>query len=51
MISHIEKGKSGEELAIAYLMEKKFKILCSNCRLSRYEIDIIDEKNNVLKLI
>jgi putative endonuclease len=51
MIPHIEKGKSGEQLAIEYLTDKKFRIICSNWRFSRYEIDIIAEKDNVIHFI
>jgi putative endonuclease len=51
MILHTEKGKSGEQLAVAYLLEKKFRILFCNWRVSRYEIDIIAEKNDVIHFI
>lgn len=51
MILHTEKGKSGERLAEAYLIKKNFSIICSNWRFSRYEVDIIAEKNNILHFI
>ena len=51
MIPHIEKGKSGEELAVAYLIQKNYKVIYSNWRFSHYEIDIIAEKDNVIHFI
>jgi putative endonuclease len=51
MILHTEKGKSGEQLAAAYLIEKNFKITYCNWRFSHYEIDIIAEKNDVIHFI
>ena len=51
MIPHVEKGKSGEQLAIEYLTDKDFIIICSNWRFSHYEIDIIAEKNGVIHFI
>ena len=51
MIPHIEKGKSGEELAVAYLIQKNYKVIYSNWRFSHYEIDIISEKDNVSQFL
>ena len=51
MILHTEKGKSGEQLAVAYLIEKNFRIIFCNWRFSRYEIDVIAEKNGVIHFI
>ena len=36
-----EKGKAGEEVAVSFLKKKKYKILETNWRFHRDEIDII----------
>ena len=51
MIVHLEKGKSGVELATAYLAKNEFQLLCCNWRFSRYEIDIVAVKNEVIHFI
>ena len=45
--NHLETGTIGEELAVTYLLEKKFQILDRNWRCKHFEIDIIatHEKN------
>lgn len=43
-----KKGRLGEDLAVKYLLEKGFKIIERNKRVSRYEIDIIGTKEGVL---
>ncbi|ADY56585.1 UPF0102 protein yraN [Syntrophobotulus glycolicus DSM 8271] len=45
-----ELGKKGEELAAAYLIEQKMKILCRNYRCPRGEIDMIagDGENTIV---
>ena len=48
---HLEKGKSGEELASAYLTKNDFELMCSNWRFRRYEIDIVAVKDNVIHFI
>jgi putative endonuclease len=48
---HIHTGKKGESLAAEYLLQKGFTILHSNWRWSRYEIDIIAIKDNILHFI
>ncbi len=40
-------GKEGEEIALAYLIKKKYKILAKNYRSGRAEIDIIASKDDV----
>jgi putative endonuclease len=40
-MNHITIGKRGEELAVAYLRDKNYKIYDQNIRLGRDEIDII----------
>jgi putative endonuclease len=51
MVPHIAKGKSGEQLAIEYLADKNYNIISSNWKFSRYEIDVIAEKNGVIHFI
>ncbi len=51
MSNHIETGKTGEDLAVAWLMQQGFEILHRNWRYSYYEIDIIAKKENYLHFI
>ena len=44
-------GKSGEEIALNYLKNKKYKVLEKNFRLFRGEIDIIVQKRNILVFV
>jgi putative endonuclease len=41
MAEHNETGKKGEEIAVKYLKDKGYKILETNWRLGKNEIDII----------
>jgi putative endonuclease len=36
-----EAGRSGEDLALKYLISKKYKLIERNYRAGRYEIDLI----------
>ena len=51
MAKHINLGIKGEELAIAFLKKKQYKILEINWRYSRAEIDIIAKDGDVLVFI
>ena len=51
MALHNLLGKTGEDLAAAYLAEKGYEILHRNWRSSHYEIDIIALKENVLHFV
>lgn len=51
MAGHIRLGQSGEQLAAEFLLSKGYHILHRNWRHSRYEIDIIAEKNGVLHIV
>ncbi len=51
MANHNDTGKEGEALAGKYLREIGFDILHTNWRYSRYEIDIIAVKDNILHFI
>ena len=48
MAEHNEKGKIGEELAKEYLNSHGYKIIHTNWRTRRYEVDIIAQKDNFL---
>ena len=41
MAKHNETGDAGEKIALAYLKKKGFKILETNRRIERWEIDLI----------
>lgn len=43
-----KKGRLGEQLAVKYLLGKGFCIIAQNCRVGRYEIDIIASQNDKL---
>jgi len=51
MASHNQLGKEAEEMAVNYLAKKGYEILRCNWRYSRYEIDIIAIKNELLRII
>ena len=51
MASHNQLGKEAEEMALSYLVRNGYKILHCNWRYSYYEIDIIAEKNDLLRII
>jgi putative endonuclease len=51
MASHTKLGKEAEQMAVNYLSGKGYQILHCNWRYSRYEIDIIAIKNELLRII
>jgi putative endonuclease len=51
MSHHIDTGRLGETLGAGYLQQNGFMIIHLNWRYSRYEIDIIATKNNILHFI
>jgi putative endonuclease len=51
MALHNEFGKEAEQMAVNYLAESGYEILHCNWRYSRYEIDIIAKKNELLRII
>ncbi len=51
MPNYITSGKTGENLAVLYLIEKQYEILETNWRYKHLEIDIIALKNNILSII
>ncbi len=51
MAQHNELGKLGEEKAQEFLLEKGFKILKTNWRFGKEEIDVIAEKEDHLAIV
>lgn len=51
MMSNIEKGQKGEDLAIAYFQKKGYEILATNWRYGSHELDIIAQKGNYVHFI
>ena len=46
-----ELGKQGEEVAKQYLIDKGYKILETNWKSGKYEIDIIAQKYDFLSIV
>ena len=44
-------GRSGEEAAVAYLLKRKYKIVCRGFRFHRGEIDIIAYDKDILVFV
>ena len=51
MAKHLETGKYGEALAVAFLKKKGFGILETNWRFSKAEVDIIAKDGEVLVFV
>jgi putative endonuclease len=51
MAMHNQLGREAEQMAVNYLSENGYEILYCNWRYSRYEIDIIAKKNDLLRVI
>ena len=53
MAKHIKTGKKGEAIALKILEEKGYKILETNWRFKRAEVDIIvkEEKENIVVFV
>ncbi|MGY0406907.1 MAG: YraN family protein [Polaribacter sp.] len=51
MAEHNELGKKGEQLAIDFLLQNKYKILEKNYRYLKAEVDIIAQKENILAVV
>ena len=49
--SNTEKGKAGEELAVSFLKKKKYKILETNWRFHKDEIDIIARHKDLIVFV
>ena len=48
MAFHNDLGKKGEDLAVAHLLQNGYKILATNWRYLKAEIDIIAQKDRLL---
>lgn len=51
MAQHNELGKQGEDLAVAYLLDKGYEIVARNFRYQKAEVDIIARKEGVLAVV
>ena len=51
MATHNQTGKLGEKLGREHLVANGFEIISQNWRHSRWEVDIIAEKNKVLHFV
>ena len=51
MAEHNELGKKGEKLAIDFLLKNGYKILETNYRFLKAEVDIIAQKDEVLAVV
>lgn len=51
MVSHVEKGQKGEEIAVAFLKKRGYKILHRNWRYKHKEIDIIAREGGNLVIV
>jgi putative endonuclease len=51
MSEHNDTGKKGEDLAVEFLVDEGFRILRRNFKSSRYEIDIIAQRDDWLLFV
>lgn len=51
MAQHNELGKKGEEMAVAHLLTKGYKIVARNFIFQKAEVDIIARKDNILAVV
>lgn len=51
MAAHNELGKEGEDLAVAFLLKKGYRILSRNFRYLKAEVDIIAQKEDILAVV
>jgi putative endonuclease len=51
MATHNQLGKQGEDIAKKYLIDKGYKILETNWKSGRHEIDIIAQKYDFLSIV
>lgn len=51
MKNHIELGKAGEEIAVAFLKGKGYRIIERNWRFGREEIDIIARDGDFIVIV
>ena len=46
-----DRGRMGEDLAVAYLLKQGFRIVTRNYRFGKAEIDIVAQKGNRLSVV
>ena len=51
MAEHNEFGKKGEEMAREYLVRKGYKVIATNWRYLKDEVDIVAEHNSQLVIV
>lgn len=51
MLSHLDLGKKGEEIAQAHFLAQDYIILCANWKLGRREVDLIVFKEGCLVFV
>ncbi len=51
MAKHNILGQVGENIALEYLLKKEYKILETNWRFGKKEIDIIAQKDNLVVIV
>jgi len=51
MAKHNEIGKKGEQIALEFIKDKNYKILHTNWRFGKKEIDIVAINNKMLAII
>lgn len=51
MAQHNELGKKGEKVAIEYLQKHNYKIVTTNYRFQKAEVDIIAQKEDILAVV
>lgn len=50
-MSHIDLGKSGEDLALKYLLEQDYKFMDRNYRYGKGELDLVMQQGNELVVV
>ena len=48
---HVQIGQQGEELALAYLLKRGYKIICKNYQCELGEIDIIARDKDTISFV
>lgn len=51
MLSHLDLGKMGEEIARSHFLAQDYFILCANWKFGRREVDLIVEKNGCVVFV
>ncbi len=51
MATHIQTGRSGEDLAADFFHSKGYQLICRNWRHRHWEVDLIALRNDILHFI